>query len=150
MNSPISAKSSISAYRASIWRPSEAENGPVQVDIIAPAEFRVEARAQLEQRRNAPVHGDVSRGGMHDAGHHLQQGALARSVFADNTESFTALDVEIDIAQRPKIAVAIEAIESQQLLETPGGGVVDGVALGNSLEFDGVHDGRNTSVTEVG
>ena len=66
------------------------ENGAVEVDVVAAGEFRVEAGAEFEQRGDAPVHRDGAGGGLQDAGHDLQQGALAGAVFADDAEGFAA------------------------------------------------------------
>ncbi len=67
---------------------------------------------------------------------------LPDAVFADDAEGFAALDLEGDVAQRPKIAMAPEAVEGEKLLKASRGRVVDGVALRNLLEFDGVHGGE--------
>ena len=50
---------------------------------------------------------------------------------------------------RPEVLMPLPAVERQQLLQAIAWGVVNRVALGNTLEFDGVHSGRKTSVTEL-
>ena len=55
----------------------EAEDGGVQINIVATGEFGVEARAQFEQRGDASVDSDFARGGLCNPGDELQGGALA-------------------------------------------------------------------------
>ena len=81
----------------------------------------------------------MPRGGLQDPGHHLQQRALAGAVFPDDAEGLAALDLEADVVQRPEILVALQAVEGQQFLEAVARRIVDRVALGNTLEFNGVH-----------
>ena len=134
MKSPISAKASISRIAPVDLAGGEAENGAVQIDVVAAAEFRIEAGAQFEQRRNAPVHGHLAAGGLQNSGHELQQRALARSVFADDAEGLALLDLEADVLQRPEVLVMIAP--GQQFLETVAGRVVDGVGFGDRIELD--------------
>jgi hypothetical protein len=118
---------------------SEPQDGAVQEDVVASGELGVEARAQLEQRRDPPVHLDLALGGSQNAGHQLQQGAFPGPVFADDAEGLAPPDFEIEIAQRPEIPVEAQAIKSQQFLEAIQGRVVDRVALGKASYLDGVH-----------
>ena len=104
-----------------------------------PREFGIEAGAQFEQRGDAAVHRERCRGRLQNAGHHLQQGALAGAVFADDAEGFAAADFKAEIVQRPEVPVALEAVEGQQFLEPVARRVVDRVTLGDTLKFDGVH-----------
>ena len=86
-----------------------------------------------------PFTATVPDGGLQNAGDDLQQRALAGAVLADDAEGLAALDLEADIVQRPEILVALQPVEGQQLLEPVAGRFVDRVALGNALEFDGIH-----------
>ena len=95
---------------------------------------------EFQQRRDAAVDRHRSRSGREDSGDHLQQGALAGAVFADDAEGFAALHLEADVVQRPEILVALQAVERQQFLEPVARRVVDRVAFGNTLEFNGVHN----------
>jgi hypothetical protein len=45
--------------------------------------------------------------------------------------------------QRPEILVALQTIQGQQLLEAVTWRVVDRVAFRNTLEFNGVHGGKD-------
>src|ERR1035437_6931669 len=117
----------------------ESEDGAVEVDVIAAAEFGVESGAEFEQGGDASVDTDRAGGGMKDSGDHLQQRALSGAIFADNAERFAALDLEADIVEGPEILVALQTIQGQQLLEAVARRVVDRVAFRNTLEFNGVH-----------
>ena len=142
MNSPISAKASISRIAPIDLPLVEAQDGSVEVNVVAPAELGIETRAEFEQRRHAPVHRNASGSGLQNAGDDLQQRTLAGAVLAHDAERFAALDFKRDVAERPKIAVAVEAIEGEKLLKPPRWRVVDRVALRNLLKFDGVHGGE--------
>ena len=120
----------------------QAKNGAVEVDVVASGEFRVESRAQFEQRRDAPIHRDGSRTGMEYPGHHLEQRALARTILPDDAEGFAAPHLEGDIVQRPEVPVTFDAIQGHQFPEPVARSVVDRVALGNTLKLDGVHGCR--------
>ena len=117
----------------------EPEDGAVQIDVVAAAEFGVESGAEFEQRGDAAVNTDRAGSGMQDPGHHLQERALAGAVLPDDAEGLAALDLEADVVERPEILVALQTIQGQQLLEAVARRVVDRVAFRNTLEFNGVH-----------
>src|SRR5271156_3252366 len=79
------------------------QDGAVQVDILAAGEIGVEAGAYFNQRRKLSGYGDVSAGGLHNAGNELEDGALACAVRADDAEGLAARELETDILKRPKI-----------------------------------------------
>src|SRR4029453_2079233 len=57
----------------------EAEDGRVEVDVLAAGELAVEAGPQLQQRRDPPPDRDRAGGRGQDARQHLPQGRLARA-----------------------------------------------------------------------
>ncbi len=67
MNSPISAKASMEGMARSISSAAEPHDFAVEIDVLAPAEFRIEAGAQFQQRRDAPARDHASRGGLQNA-----------------------------------------------------------------------------------
>jgi len=79
-----------------------AQDGAVQEDIFAAAEFGVKAGADLEQRGDPAANGDAPRRRLGDAREDLQQGGFARAVAADDADDFAALHLERHVAQRPK------------------------------------------------
>ena len=117
----------------------ESQDRAVEVDVIAAAEFRIEAGAEFEQGGDASVNIDRAARRMQDPGHHLQERALAGAVFPHNAEGLAALHLEADVVERPEILVALQTIQGQQLLEAVARRVVDRVAFRNTLEFNGVH-----------
>jgi hypothetical protein len=54
---------------------------------------------------------------MQNSGDDLQQRAFAASVLSDDTERFAAPYFEINLVERPEIAMPRNAIERQQLLQ---------------------------------
>src|SRR5437588_4578413 len=64
----------------------EPEDRAVQEDVRAPAEVRVEAGAELEERADAPADRDAARGRLHDPREEAEQGRLPRAVAPDEPE----------------------------------------------------------------
>ena len=62
----------------------EAEHDPVDEDVLAAGDLRVEPGAELDERGDAAVHRDRALGRLGDAGHELEHRALARPVAADD------------------------------------------------------------------
>ncbi len=94
-------------------RGGEAEHRAVDQHVVARRQVVVEADAQLDERRQAPVDVDPARVDAVDAGHALQQRALARSVAADDPEELAVADVEGDVLERDELveAAAAEGVE---------------------------------------
>src|SRR5581483_9851544 len=89
--------------------PLHAEDGAVEVDVLAPRELGVEARADLEQGAHAPAGARQARGGLGDARQDPQQRALAGAVEADHAEHLAPVDVQVDVAQGPHLAPRVAA-----------------------------------------
>ena len=81
----------------------EPEHDPVQRDVVAGGEVRVEADAELDERRHPPVAPDLPPVGAVDAGQALQQRALAAAVAPDDAEELPRLDREGDVLQRVQL-----------------------------------------------
>ena len=79
-----------------------AEDGAVEEDVFAAAEFRVESSANLEQRGDAASDSYLAAGRLCDAAQNLQQGTLASSIATDNSNNLARLDIKRDIAQGPE------------------------------------------------
>jgi hypothetical protein len=71
-----------------------AEHGAVQKDVLASAQLRVEAGADLEQRADAAADARVAGRRLGDAREQLQQRALACAVAADDADGLAARDLE--------------------------------------------------------
>ena len=86
-------------------RPLHAQDGAVEVDILAPGEVGMEAGADLEHAGDAAVDLDPSARRLGDAAEDLQKRALAAAVRADDAEAFAGLHLERDVLQRPEFVV---------------------------------------------
>ena len=80
------------------WR--EPHHDPVEHDVVARREVLVEADAELDERRQSPVHPDPPAVDAVDAGEALQQRALAAAVAPGDAEELAAAHVEGDVVQR--------------------------------------------------
>ena len=67
-------------------RALHAQDGAVEIDVLAPGQLGVEAGAHFQQRANPPVDFAVAFGGVGDAREDLEQGALAGPVAPDDAE----------------------------------------------------------------
>ena len=117
---------------------AQAKQGGVQVDILSAGEIGVKSGTEFEQRRHPPVDGDRAGIGLGEAGHHAEQGTLARSVRPDNGHAFGMADAERDVFERVEGLVrnssepAAEVAAQQQPAGRPGEG------LRNAVENDRV------------
>ena len=81
---------------------AHAEDGAVQIDVLAAGQLRMEAGADLEQRADAAVDLDAPRRRLGDARQDLQQRALAGAVAADDADDLAAPDLERHVAAAPR------------------------------------------------
>ena len=123
----------------------EAENRAVQVDVVAPAEFRIEARAQFQQRRDAAV----DRHRCREVGCRMPA-TICSSVLLPDPFSPTMQNVsprftsKLTSCSAQKSLWRLQAVEGQQFLQPVARRVVDRVALGDALELDGVHNQQSS------
>ena len=90
---------------------AHAEDGAVEVDVLAPGQLGVEAGADLQQAADAAFDLDHAAGGGGHPGEDLEQGAFAGTVAPDDPQGFTLLDSEGDVIQRQdRFADALEAV----------------------------------------
>ena len=83
--------------------PRHAEDGAVQEHVLAAGQLGMEAGADLEQAGHPALDRDPPLGRLGDARQDLEQRRLARAVVADDADHLAALDLEIDVAQRPEL-----------------------------------------------
>ena len=114
---------------------AEAEDGGVEIDVLATGEFGVEAGAQFEQCSDASVGLRGSRRGLQDSRDDLQEGTFTGAVFSDYAEGFAAVYFEGNVAEGPEIAVVGDAIEGEEFFEAVAGSIVDWIALGDCGEL---------------
>ena len=79
------------------------EDRPVQEDVLAAGELRMEARAHLEQRSDPAAKACLSLGRQGDLGEDLEEGALAGAVVTDHPQRLPTLHLEVDVPQRPEL-----------------------------------------------
>ena len=72
----------------------EAQQHSVEQDVLPAGQLRMEAGAELQERRNPPVHFNRPLVWKKYAGDQAERGALARPVGTDEAESFAAVDVK--------------------------------------------------------
>ena len=107
----------------------QAEDGRVQVDVLAAGELAVEAGPQLQQRRDPARTVTVPVVGAEDARQHLEQRRLARAVGADQPDGLAGADLQVHVPQGPELLGAGLAVQQQPLLEAGGPLVVEQEAL---------------------
>ena len=96
----------------------EPHHDPVEHDVVARGEVGVEADAQLDEGRQAPVHPDPAAVDAVDPGQALQQRALAAAVAPGDPEELALAHVEGDVVERLEglVAGAAQRVE-RALLE---------------------------------
>ena len=113
----------------------------------------MEARAEFEQRTDAPAHFDATRGRSQYAGQQLQQGRLARAVLADQAKRFAAHDFEIHSAQhRHRIDIVDADEELAQRAQTIARAKYLGIGfakIARDSEQTVVHDRRCRGIRRV-
>jgi hypothetical protein len=87
-------------------RATQAQQLAIQVNVFASREFRVETRAQFQQRGDTSARHNPSRSGLQDAADDLQQRTLAASVRSHQRKHFAALHFEADVLESPEIGMA--------------------------------------------
>ena len=111
----------------------DAHDFAVNEDVFAPGEFRIEACAEFEERRNASAGNDASGGGLKDAADDLQQRALSAAIGADEADDFAAIDAERNIPQRPEVLVEGGAAEGVEFANPVKRSLVESIAFGDVL-----------------
>ena len=103
MNSPSSAYCDDRRQELAGHRVVEPEERAAEQDVVPPGQLLVEAGAERQQARDVPVDVDRALGRMDDPGEHLEERALAGAVRADDRQRLAALDVQVDVAERPEL-----------------------------------------------
>ena len=80
-----------------------AEDRPVEKDVVATAELRMEAGSHLEQTADPSVDLGASGARLGDPAQDRQQRRLAGAVGADHAQHLATLNVERDAPQRPHV-----------------------------------------------
>ena len=89
----------------------QAEHDPVDEDVLAAGYLRVKSGAELDERGDPSVHSHRAARRLRDAGHELQERALARSVAADYAERASPGYRQIDVVQRRERLVGPQVLD---------------------------------------
>ena len=117
-----------------------AEDGTVQVDVLATRQLGVEAGAELEQRGDLALGGDRAAVGTQDPRHALEQRALARTVLADQPERGAFGDLEAHAFQRVELLVAGASAAEEHRLDGLVALVIEAELLPDVVDADrGLH-----------
>ena len=123
-----------------------AEELPGHEGVLPAGEIGVEAHAEFEQGGDAAGDVHAAGGGLGGAGDHLEQGALAGAVDADDADRLAGVDGEVDVLQHPLEAVArLMARRHPFRQPRPAGGV-----LLVGLAKVGYGDGAHAIIVESG
>ena len=112
-----SANATISSNRSRISRSREPLERAVQLDVLAPGEVGMEARAELEQRPDASAGRDRPVGRPDDPGDQPEQRRLAGAVAPDEADGLARRDRDGDVAERPDLLRTRPAARDEELLE---------------------------------
>ena len=116
---------------------AEAEQGRVQKHVLETGELRIEAAAQLQQRRHAAPGAHTPLRGGEGAADQLQQGAFAAAIATDDRQGFTACAGKTHGAERPELAVVGPPASPECLLEPRLRAVVETEALAKPAHGNG-------------
>jgi hypothetical protein len=116
---------------------AQSQHGRGDEHVLAPGQFRVEAGAELEHGGDPAVHLERAGARADDAARDLQQRRLAGSVAAHDAEAFAAPRLEIDVAERPEIAVMLAPAAGEGLAQPVDRTRVDLVSLAQPRGADG-------------
>ena len=98
----------------------QAEQGAVQLNVLAPGEGVMEGHAEIEQGGDAAPMEDAALRGSADPSQQAEQGAFTGAISADDTEGAPGLDLEGDVAERPvadmMLTVAEEFVEPRAII----------------------------------
>ena len=99
-----------------------AYDSAVEIDVLPARKLGMEAGAHLQKRANSSVYLDTALRGRGDAREDFQYSSLTTSIPADNTYSFTTIDLEGDVFEGPNM-VGLMA-DSSWLMVARGGWLV--------------------------
>src|SRR5262249_43295183 len=82
---------------ASNLRLAHAQDGAVEIDVLAPSKLGMKASTDLEQTGDAASDGDTSLVWLGDARQDLQERRLACAIAPDDAEHLPALNLEVHV-----------------------------------------------------
>src|SRR5581483_10843885 len=114
----------------------EPEDRSVEVHVLATRQLRMEAGAELEERRDLAVDGDAAGVGPEDAGDALQQRRLPRAVLADEPDRRAFEYLQRHLVERKEFLVASTAAAHDGGLEALVPLVIEAESLRHTFDTD--------------
>src|SRR6266516_2200320 len=108
----------------------------VEEDVLTAGEVGMEARAELEQRADAPTDLDTDEGRLDDPGDQAQERRLAGAVAADEPDRATGRDPERDFLERNDVGRTRAPGRDDRILEAARLARIDLEATGRVLRDD--------------
>ena len=123
-------------------RARQAVDRAVQIDVLAAGEVGMEARAELEKRRDPAAGFDATRRRRDDPRDDAEERRLARAVATDEADRLSGLDRERDVAQRLHRARSEAAAGNEDVLQRPLSLRIDAERARDAVDDDAA--GRQT------
>ena len=101
-NLSTSAKADDLVELASDLGARHAEDGAVEIDVLAARQLGMKAGADLEQACDAALDRHLALGRLGDARQNLQKRGLAGAIAADDADHLAALDLKAHVLERPE------------------------------------------------
>src|SRR3979490_2037613 len=79
-----------------------AENRPIEKNVFSPSQFGMKSGTDFEQARDAPLNPDPPASRFCNAAQYFQQSRFACAIAANDTDNFSASDVERNVPQSPE------------------------------------------------
>ena len=151
----MSAKAAISSNRASISSVAKPKHRGIHIDVFAPGELGVEARAKFQQGGDAAIGLNAAAGRLSVPQIICSKGGFAAAIAADDADGFALFYFKGNILERPELAEVLSwrlsdgALQARhnELLEPVARLVVDLVALAEIFDLNGDIRGHRQSLS---
>ena len=105
--------------------------------VFNSGEFGIEARAQLEQRRDASFMPNFAVRRLDRAGDYLKQSRFTAAVWPDDSGRRSFFNFERDVFECPKFPMPLPAASRERLFQAVAGAGVNAILLGNVFDSQG-------------
>lgn len=117
---------------------THSEDSAIEKDILAAAEFGVEASTDLEEAGDTSSIGDGPGGGLGNAAKEFKEGGFAGAIVADHAKDLSLADIESDIPDGPELLFGWRGSVFRTAGEKTGNRVTEGVFARFGLMADDV------------
>ena len=119
-----------------------AEDAAVQLHVLTPGEFPVEARPHLDEGAHSAANAHSAGGGIGDAADDLERRALAGAIVADKSDCLAGWDLEADVVKRSDdasggVLTRLPREDTAEIVPKRAVAVRTSIALGYLVEADG-------------